>query len=1131
MQHTAPMSQSAPVVRRTQRSMVGALVLLLWCALSVGGGATAAAEATDEPTTQTLTLEEGWNLVSLHTAPADPSFGAVLEGITDQLVGIQDQRGRLYLPQEEIIQIDTWQVDESYLIYMAAAATLAVEGARVRPELTEVPLHEGWNLIPTLHANPLSVATAFDSITDVLLLAKDDLGNIYSPALDLVMFDELHPGRGYWLYATDASTLIYPEDPTLAPLPIEVPTLADALALTDLEVGQQVQVQGYHTPGDGGDGLFDVTDDACATDGGTCFALNQDVSDVWEHTTSHNLTSPYSLTPHQLVWGSITVQYGTTPEETIPAKYMHGHANTSENIDWINYEGGTIGVDGVTNSNRGARFRHVREVGGYSNSDPFIVRYKTVESSRRLRRTGVTNSVDIRWWGAKTADPDNPYNARNDIAYAINAAAKLYDAGGIDWAHVDIPGEYYYRYTIRVRNGVNLRGAGEAVYGNAADGNSTRGRLTLLPGSAQNTYIAGYMDSVQKDILGGLRYDEIDLTHAYMVDKFGVEDLEIYGNVEGNQQAIENVNSSMKNRLQTANQWNGISSSGLAAWTVPDHAEAHLNRIYVHDFPGNGIAFNNALDVTPSDHVRVGDAQKNHQLYRTRGHHKNWQIDGAGWASINKVTEATFENLTMYPGPNNFADLDGWGETWFKVFDHHGADFGANPVDNPDLISRNNVEVDNFTVDMSAGNDVTVQVFADVGYKGHYRNGTILTPPNKTTLLFQPAGGSNLPVNSYVIENVNVIDQGGEVSVIGYSNRHTHNVLKNITVEGFHQTTGRDLFAIKALSVDDPWGQPYDEATPLSGNFIYPQGAAGRIDVINLDFQQEHTGFTFRPVNNPEGGLLPYDIFVSETTLDNGDSNNRGILGASDGSKTTRLYMHNSTINVYRAQQSFRTDKTHWHITHPEQVLRLRDVVDRAGRSSDRTGTFASTSSDEGQDYVLIETNLLSYANETEAIITSGPGDLTVESIQIANADGSIRDQLMPDGDTYEHRDPYLRVNLPRALAAGETLTLDWAARCTPLDMFSPTGVFKARTVDDVTISDGSPVTVDLLATMASMESSDVIAYSATSGDDAIVTVSMDEHERFLTLTPQGPGATTVTVTGGISGIGTATEEVQVVVE
>ena len=1129
MQHTAPMSQSAPVVRRTQRSMVGALVLLLWCALSVGGGATAAAEATDEPTTQTLTLEEGWNLVSLHTAPADPSFGAVLEGITDQLVGIQDQRGRLYLPQEEIIQIDTWQVDESYLIYMAAAATLAVEGVRVRPELTEVPLHEGWNLIPTLHANPLPVTAAFDSITDVLLLAKDDLGNLYSPALDLVMFDDLHPGRGYWLYATDASTLIYPEDPTLAPLPTEVPTLADALALTDLEVGQQVQVQGYHTPGDGGGGLFDVTDDACATDGGTCFALDEDVSEVWEHTTSHNLTSPYTLTPHQLVWGSITVQYGTTPEETIPHELMHGHGTAASNqsLDWVDYGGGTIGANS-------ASFFGVRQQAGYGTSAPFIIRYKTVESPRRLKRTGVTDSVDIRWWGAKPADPNDPYNARNDIAYAINAAAKLYDAGGIDWAHVDIPGEFYYRYTIRVRNGVNLRGMGDAVYGDAADGNPTRGKLTIAPG-LQMDHRLGLLTSTEYDILHGMRMTEVDLTHEYMVEKVGMEDLEVYGNVAGNQQVIDGVDyegANIKQQLQEANSWNGFASKGVNSWTTPENATAHFYRVYVHDFPGNGLGMNNALDFTPSEYVRIGDAQKNHQLYRTKGHHKNWQIDGAGWASLLKVTEATFENLTMYLGPNNFADLPGWGETWVTPFDHHGANFGANPVDDADLIARNNIEVDNFTIDISVGNDGNVEIFAGVGYKGHYRNGTILTTPDVKTTIFQPASGSNLPVNSYVFDNIEVIDQGGGITFTAFAAPYTHNTFRNITVHGSPEVVTHDFWGFRPLSKSNPWGQPYDESDPLAGNFVYPQGTSGRLDIDNVDFQKPIDGWAFRATNIPSGDLLPYDIFATNLKVDNqflGYA--RGILHSATGSRAIRLYLHDSTINVYPATRDFRPDATHWNITHPEQTLRLRDVVDRTGRSSDRTGTFASTSSDEGQDYVLIETNLLSYANETEAVITSGPGDLTVESVQIANADGSIRDQLMPDGDTYEHRDPYLRVNLSRALAAGEALTLDWAARCTPLDMFSPTGVFKARIVDDVTISDGTPLTIDLLGTMASMESSDVIAYSATSGDEAIVTVSMDEHERFLTLTPQGPGTTTVTVTGGISGIGTATEEVQVVVE
>ena len=75
--------------------------------------------------------------------------------------------------------------------------------------------------------------------------------------------------------------------------------------------------------------------------------------------------------------------------------------------------------------------------------------------------------MDIKWWGAQEADSQNPTNEWWRIAYAVNAAAKLYEQGGIDWAYVDIPGEFYYRNTIRLRNGVMLRGTSSDTFGEA----------------------------------------------------------------------------------------------------------------------------------------------------------------------------------------------------------------------------------------------------------------------------------------------------------------------------------------------------------------------------------------------------------------------------------------------------------------------------------------------------------------------------------------------------------------------------------------------------------------------------------------------------------------------------------------
>jgi hypothetical protein len=60
---------------------------------------------------------------------------------------------------------------------------LTIEGLRVNPTTTPIPIESGWNIIAYLRATPMSVVTIFEDIVDDILLVKDVEGNLYFPDL------------------------------------------------------------------------------------------------------------------------------------------------------------------------------------------------------------------------------------------------------------------------------------------------------------------------------------------------------------------------------------------------------------------------------------------------------------------------------------------------------------------------------------------------------------------------------------------------------------------------------------------------------------------------------------------------------------------------------------------------------------------------------------------------------------------------------------------------------------------------------------------------------------------------------------------------------------------------------------
>ncbi|SHK79278.1 Por secretion system C-terminal sorting domain-containing protein [Rhodothermus profundi] len=169
-------------------------------------------EATDTQV-QTLSLQAGWNLVSLYVQPERAQMKALLASIRDRLVLVKDEAGRVYSPELGVDQIKRWDWRRAYMVFVTEPTTWTVEGRPI-PASATVTLKAGWNLIPYWSTVSMPVADALASLGSALVLVKDLEGRLFFPDYEVYTLQTLTPGQGYKVYVTKEVTLRYPAPPS-----------------------------------------------------------------------------------------------------------------------------------------------------------------------------------------------------------------------------------------------------------------------------------------------------------------------------------------------------------------------------------------------------------------------------------------------------------------------------------------------------------------------------------------------------------------------------------------------------------------------------------------------------------------------------------------------------------------------------------------------------------------------------------------------------------------------------------------------------------------------------------------------------------------------------------------------------
>ncbi|MBT3616960.1 MAG: cadherin-like domain-containing protein [Verrucomicrobia bacterium] len=168
------------------------------------------ASASDTSVTQTISLVQGWNLVSLHTQPADMSPSSIFTGHFDVIEEMRTLQG-VFNTSWPIFLNTIQQLDLAGSYWVKAnAARSGIQVIGTPPSSTVINLTKGWNLIGFPSVGAQETATLFKPLSDRNAIERViGTGEFYTFDSNALFntLSSLKPGDGYWVKMKESDAL------------------------------------------------------------------------------------------------------------------------------------------------------------------------------------------------------------------------------------------------------------------------------------------------------------------------------------------------------------------------------------------------------------------------------------------------------------------------------------------------------------------------------------------------------------------------------------------------------------------------------------------------------------------------------------------------------------------------------------------------------------------------------------------------------------------------------------------------------------------------------------------------------------------------------------------------------------
>jgi carboxypeptidase T len=145
--------------------------------------------------TRQIEIYPGWNNLSGLIIPENDSLDVIFEDYVSQLIVLKNQMGG-YQPNDPSSSLTTWEETSGYVLKAEAPFTLQLSGY---PQPAYIlSLQEGWNLIPVLSNNPVTVADLKTIPAGQIEIIKEAAGfGIFWPDWQIYALEQLLSERAY----------------------------------------------------------------------------------------------------------------------------------------------------------------------------------------------------------------------------------------------------------------------------------------------------------------------------------------------------------------------------------------------------------------------------------------------------------------------------------------------------------------------------------------------------------------------------------------------------------------------------------------------------------------------------------------------------------------------------------------------------------------------------------------------------------------------------------------------------------------------------------------------------------------------------------------------------------------------
>jgi hypothetical protein len=168
--------------------------------------------------TNSISLNQGWNLISLPLQPANNSIDQVLSGVQGKFEAVYSfdtvkSSYKSYVAGGDENDLTSLEAGKGYWLYMTEAAELRVTGS---PAPSSISLFEGWNLVGLNSTAALSATKALESINTKIsaVYTFDGASNAYKGYVpgEVSELTQMEPGRGYWIYSNENISWTLPSE-------------------------------------------------------------------------------------------------------------------------------------------------------------------------------------------------------------------------------------------------------------------------------------------------------------------------------------------------------------------------------------------------------------------------------------------------------------------------------------------------------------------------------------------------------------------------------------------------------------------------------------------------------------------------------------------------------------------------------------------------------------------------------------------------------------------------------------------------------------------------------------------------------------------------------------------------------